>query len=74
MQAILNFEYFSIIFKEIIIIILQKSEKSDYIIFKAYKSIVLENIIEKIFESVMTEIISYFTKTHELLSAEHFDE
>jgi len=70
----LNLEYFSTVFKEIIIIVLWKLEKSDYIIFKAYKSIALENISKKIFKSIMTEIINYFTKTHKLLSAEHFDE
>ena len=72
MQATLNLEYFLTVFKEIIIIILRKPEKPDYIVFKAYKLIVLENTIEKIFKSVITEIISYLTKAHELLSVKHF--
>src|SRR5436305_11138756 len=74
MQATLDLEYFLTVLKETITIVLRKSEKSDYIVSKAYRSIALENTIEKIFESVMTEIISYLTKAHELLSAEHFGE
>ena len=57
-----------------IIIILRKSNKSDYIKVKAYRSIALENIINKVMENIIAEIINYLIKIHELLSSYHYEE
>ena len=46
--------------------------KPDYTIGKAYRPIALENTLGKVLESVMADIISYLTETHELLSAQQF--
>jgi len=55
-----------------IIMILRKSNKSNYIKVKIYRSIVFENIINKIMKNIITEIINYLIKTHELLSSYHY--
>ena len=53
--------------------ILRKSNKSDYIKVKAYRSIALENIIDKIMENIIAKIINYLTEIHELLSSYHYE-
>ena len=74
MQASIDLEYFSKSFKQTNTMMLKKSGKSNYIITKAYRSIALENILDKILESVMTNIISNLTKTYELFSTHHYEE
>ena len=53
-QTSLNNQYCSKYFKKSITIFLKKLDKNTYNIFKIYKSITLFNIIDKIFESIMT--------------------
>ena len=55
-----------------IIIILRKSNKSDYIKIKAYQSIAFENIINKIMKNIIIKIINYLIKIHELLSSYYY--
>ena len=55
-------------FKESIIISLRKLNKFDYFIFKAYRSIVLLNTMNKIMKIIMTSRLSYATEKHEFLS------
>ena len=72
MQASLDLGCFPSAFKETITAVLRKPSKPDYTLPKAYRPIALENTIGKIFESVMTEVISYLTEVHSLLPTEHF--
>jgi hypothetical protein len=72
MQASLDLDHFPKSFKRTIIVVLRKPNKSDYIRAKAYRSMALEYILGKIMESIISEIISYLTETHELLPAQHF--
>jgi hypothetical protein len=72
MQATLDLGYFPKAFKRTKTIVLRKPGKSDYTISKAYRPIVLENTIGKVFESVMAESIGYLTEIHELLPSEHY--
>ena len=60
-------------FRESIIISLRKSDKFDYFILKAYRSIVLLNIMNKIMKIIMTSRLSYATEKHELLSRSQFE-
>ena len=60
-------------FRESIIISLRKSNKFDYSIFKAYRSIALLNIMSKIMKVIMTSRLSYATEKHELLSRNQFE-
>jgi hypothetical protein len=53
---------------------LRKPDKSDYTKAKVYRSIALENTINKIMKSVIAEITSYLTEMHELLSPHHYGE
>ena len=66
-QTSLNNQYCSKHFKKSITIFLKKLDKNTYNIFKIYKSIILFNIIDKIFESIMTNKLAWATKTHNLL-------
>ena len=52
--------------------ILRKPAKPDYSKSKAYWPIALENTIGKVFESTVTDIISYLTETHQLLPIHHY--
>ena len=60
-------------FKESIIISLRKLNKFDYFIFKAYRSIVLLNTMNKIMKIIMTSRLSYATEKHEFLSKNQFE-
>jgi hypothetical protein len=60
-------------FKKFITMFLRKINKSNYIVFKAYKSIVLLNILNKLMKSIMTTWLSYAAKKHNLLLREHFE-
>ena len=57
-QACVEHDYHSLIFRTVNIITLRKNDKSDYITLKAYRSIVLLNIIEKMMKSIMSKKIS----------------
>jgi hypothetical protein len=72
MQASLNLGHFPGSFKQSIMMVLRKSNKPDYTKVKAYQSVALECTLGKVKESIISEIISYLTETHELLPAEHF--
>ena len=73
MLASLKIEHFLKSFKQMIIMILRKSNKSDYIKVKIYRLIAFENIINKIMKSIITKIINYLIKIHELLSSYHYE-
>ena len=60
-------------FKKSIIISLRKSDKFDYSIFKAYRSIVFLNTMNKIMKIIMTSRLSYATEKHEFLSRNQFE-
>ena len=51
---------------------LRKPNKPDYTKVKAYRPVALECTLGKVMESIITEIISYLTETHELLPAQHY--
>ena len=70
----LDLKYCSLQFKNSITISLRKNVKFDYIIFKAYRSIALLNIMSKTMKSVMIIKLNYATKKHGLFSKKHFDE
>ena len=60
-------------FKKSIIISLRKSDKFDYFILKAYRSIAFLNIMSKIMKIIMTSKLSYATEKHEFLSKSQFE-
>jgi ribonuclease HI len=72
MQASLRLGYFPKAFKRTTTVILRKPSRPDYTKAKAYRPIALENTLGKVMESVIAEIISYLTETHELLPPHHF--
>ena len=55
-----------------IIIILRKSNKLDYIKSNIYKSITLKCTIDKTLENIATELLNYLIETYDLLLANHF--
>jgi hypothetical protein len=72
MQASINLGHFPSCFKTIRTIILRKSPKPDYIKPNVYRPIALENTLGKVLESIITDILSYLTETHQLLPLQHF--
>ena len=72
MQVSLRTKHFFKSFKQTIIVVLRKPNKSDYIKVKAYRPIALENTIGKVMESIIAEIISYLIEIHELLPPHHY--
>ena len=72
MQASINLGHFPTCFKNTDTIVLRKPGKPDYTQAKAYRPIALENTVGKILESIMADIMSYLTETHELLPAHHY--
>jgi hypothetical protein len=68
MQASINLRYFPKPFKHTTTIVLRKPGKPDYNKAKAYRPITLENTLGKVMESIMADIMSYLTKTYQLLS------
>ena len=71
-QASLDIRYFPAAFKQTITAVLRKPCKPDYTSAKAYRPIALENTLGKVLESVMAELISYLTETHNLLPSQHY--
>ena len=69
MQASINLGHFPKCFKNTDTIVLRKPAKPDYTQAKAYRPIALENTLGKVLESIMADIMSYLTETHELLPA-----
>ena len=72
MQASLRLGHFPKPFKQTTTVVLRKPSKPDYSKVKAYRPIALENTLGKVMESVITEIVSYLTETHDLLPLHHF--
>ena len=72
MQASLEIGYFPKSFKETTTIVLRKPGKPDYTKPNAYRPIALENTLGKVFESIMTNIMSYLTETYGLLPPQHY--
>jgi hypothetical protein len=70
-QICITHAYHLITLKTVNTITLKKTRKSDYITSKAYKSIALLNIIEKVMKSIMSKKISWLTKNHRLLFDSH---
>jgi hypothetical protein len=66
-QVYAALNYYSRCFRETHIIILKKLDKKNYTNIKMYKSIVLLNILDKIFESIITRRINDLTKVHDFL-------
>ena len=60
-------------FRKNIIISLRKSNKFDYFILKAYRSIILFNTMNKIMKVIMTNRLNYATEKHEFLSRNQFE-
>jgi hypothetical protein len=71
-QSSLDQSYFLKAFKETKTVVLRKPAKPDYSRSKAYRPIVLENTIGKIFESIVAEVLSYLTEANGLLPAHHY--
>jgi ribonuclease HI len=72
MQASLRLGHFPKSFKHTTTVVLRKPSKPDYTKVKAYRPIALENTLGKVMESIVAEIISYLTETHELLPPHHY--
>ena len=73
-RAKLQLGHFLTLFKHTTTLALCKHAKPDYTKPNAYHSIVLENTINKILESIMVETLSYLMETHGLLLPQHFGE
>ena len=72
MQASVRLGHFPKPFKHTTTVVLRKPSRPDYTKVKTYRPIALENTLGKVMESVMAEIISYLTETHELLPPHHY--
>jgi hypothetical protein len=70
-QICIAHAYHFITLKTVNTITLKKTRKSNYIISKAYKSIALLNIIEKVMKSIISKKILWLTKNHRLLLDSH---
>jgi hypothetical protein len=68
-QSYVEHDYHSLCFREIIIIILKKLNKSNYTNFKTYRFIALLNTIDKTFEFIIARRINTFAETHDMLFA-----
>jgi hypothetical protein len=68
-RACVEHDYHSRCFREANIIILKKSNKSNYTDFKTYKLIALLNTIDKTLEFIIARKINTFAETHEMLLA-----
>jgi hypothetical protein len=66
-QIYIEHAYYFKAFKTINTITLKKSNKSDYITFKTYRSIVLLNTLRKVIKSIMNKKIMFLTKIYRLL-------
>ena len=72
MQASVNLTHFPKLFKHTTTVVLRKPGKPDYTKAKAYRPISLKSALGKIMESIMADIMSYLTETHQLLPAQHY--
>jgi len=72
MQASLKLGHFPKPFKHTTMVVLRKPSGPEYTKVKAYRPIALENTPGKVMESIMADIISYLTETHELLPPHHY--
>jgi hypothetical protein len=70
-QVCVTKKYDSKVFQHVNIITLKKMRRNDYIISKAYRSIVLLNIVDKMMKSIISKKISSLAKTHRLLLEFH---
>ncbi len=68
-RACVEHDYHSLCFREVNIIALKKSNKSNYTDFKTYRLIALLNTIDKALESIIARRISTLAETHEMLFA-----
>ncbi len=73
-RACIEHDYHSRCFREVIIIILKKSNKNNYTDFKTYKFIALLNTIDKTFEFIIARRINIFAEIHEILFATQIKE
>jgi predicted RNA binding protein with dsRBD fold (UPF0201 family) len=73
-RACVEHDYHSQCFREANIIILKKSNKSNYIDFKIYRFIALLNTIDKTFEFIIARRINKFAEIHEMLFATQMKE
>ena len=64
--------HFPSAFKESTTLVLRKPNKPDYTKPNAYRPIALESTLGKLLESIIAEMLSYLTETHELLPKTHF--
>ena len=74
MQASLDLGHYPKPFKHSTTVVLRKPSKPDYTKPKAYPPIALENTLGKVLESIIADMVSYLTETHELLPAQHYGE
>src|SRR5262249_6326926 len=72
LQASLDMSHFPAAFKNTTTVVLRKLNKPDYTKSKAYRPIALENTIGKVFENVITELLSYVTEANSLLPEHHY--
>ena len=54
------------------IVVLRKPTKPNYTKFNAYRPIAFEDMMGKIIESVITELLNYITETYQLIPSQHF--
>jgi hypothetical protein len=73
-RACAEHDYHSLCFREANIIILKKSNKSNYTDLKTYRFIALLNTIDKAFEFIIARRISTFAETHEMFLATQMKE
>jgi hypothetical protein len=71
-QASIDIGHFPKAFKGTTTIVLRKPAKLDYTKANAYRPIVLENILGKIIENIVAEILSYLAESYGLLPPQHF--
>ena len=57
----------SVYYKKLIIIILHKKNKKNYLLFKSYRLITLKNILIKIIKKVLVTYLNYIIKKYSLL-------
>jgi Reverse transcriptase (RNA-dependent DNA polymerase). len=70
-QTSLNLGHFPQVFKKTTTVVLRKPTKPDYSKPNAYRPIALESTGQS-HESIIAELLSYVTETHQLIPAEHF--
>jgi hypothetical protein len=73
-RACAEHDYHSLCFREVNIIILKKSNKSNYTNFNTYRFVALLNTIDKTFEFIIARKISTFAEIHEMLFATQMKE